>query len=105
MELIDIKNALLTIDVPVFHYHAKTKENKYIVWAEEGEGKSLSAGNKKQVQTKTGTIDYFTKEEYDSNFDAIQNSLNVLEIGWYWNSTQYEKDTEYIHHEWVWEML
>ena len=105
MELSDIKTALLTIGVPVSHYFAETEDEKYIIWAEEGEGNSLSANDEKVAQTIAGTIDYFTKDEYDPNFGKIQEKLNELEIGWRFESVQHEEKTGYTHYEWTWEML
>ena len=55
-------------------------------------------------QAITGTIDYFTKTEYDPAFTAIQAALTTLGISYRLNSVQYEVDTKYLHYEWVWEM-
>lgn len=105
MKLSDLKYLLLEIGVPVFHYHAYQQSDKYIVWAEDGEADSTSGDNKKIDQVLQGTIDYFTKTEFDPNFDLIQNKLNSAEISWRLNSIQYEEDTGYIHYEWVWELI
>ena len=104
MPLSDISVALLTVGVPVSHYVAAKKSDKYIVWAEDGEGDSEWAGNKKQTQVLTGTIDYFTKTEFDANVQKIQTALNDAEISWTLNSVQYEDETKLIHHEWVFEV-
>ncbi len=105
MKLSDLRDLLLTIEVPVFHYHASKQPDKYIVWAEDTEGTSISANNKKINQSIQGTIDYFTKTEFDPNVDKIQETLNSAEISWRLNSIQYEEDTGYIHYEWVWELI
>ena len=55
-----------------------------------------------QVQ---GTIDYFTKTEYDSNVKLIQEKLNYIDVAWRLNSIQHEEDTGYIHYEWVFEFV
>jgi nucleosome binding factor SPN SPT16 subunit len=52
-----------------------------------------------------GTIDYFTKTEFDPIVETIQEKLNSIDIAWRLNSVQYEKDTGYIHYEWAWEMV
>lgn len=85
-----------------FHYFAQAKPDKYIVWAEERQADSVHADNQMQIQVKEGTVDLFTKEEYDPTFEAIQSAMNQADMNWYWNSTQYEEDSGYIHHEWVW---
>lgn len=105
MKLSDIRDALLTVTQDTFHYHAHKKPDKYIVWAEDTESNASYADNKKNIQVIQGTIDYFTKTEFDSNFDIIQNKLNSIGLSWRLNSIQYEEDTGYIHYEWVWEMV
>ena len=105
MKLSDIRDALLTVTKDTFHYYAHKKPDKYIVWAEDGEAGSSNADDKKRRQVIQGTIDYFTKMEFDPNFGLIQEKLNSLDIGWELNSIQYEEDTKYIHYEWVWEMI
>ena len=107
MKLSDLKDLLLTIGVDVFHYYATQPQqsDKYIVWAEDGEADSTSGDNKKIDQVLQGTIDYFTKTEFDPNVEVIQEKLNSAEISWRLNSIQYEEDTGYIHYEWVWELI
>jgi len=105
MRLTDLRDLLLTIGVDVFHYYATQQSDKYIVWAEDGEAGSSDGDNQKMAQVLQGTIDYFTKTEFDPNFDLIQNKLNSAEISWRLNSIQYEEDTGYIHYEWVWELI
>lgn len=102
MTLADVKNALLTVTDKVYHFDATGATGNYIVWAEDGQADAVWADGKMQEQTLTGTIDYFTKTEYDSNFDAIQNALNNAGISYRLESIQYERDTHYIHHEWSW---
>ena len=103
MKLSDIRDALLEIIPDVFHYEAWAKPDKYIVWAEDGEAGSLNADDQKTDQVIQGTIDYFTKTEYDPNFKLIQAKLNSIEISWRLNSIQHEEETGYIHYEWVFE--
>lgn len=92
----------------VYHYEAFKAYDKYIVWAEDSEGESLEADNYKAEQSIQGTIDYFTKQEYDENVDKIQAALVANRISFYLNSVQYESPDEgyagYIHYEWVWEV-
>ena len=103
MKLSDIRDALLEVIPDVFHYEAWAKPDKYIVWAEDNEASSLNADNKKQEQVLEGTVDYFTKTEYDPNFKLIQSKLNAIDISWKLNSVQHEEETGYIHYEWVFE--
>lgn len=99
-----VKDALLTVGVPVSHYLAAKQPNKYIVWAEDS---SYSAARGDDVCTFSiveGTVHYFTREEFDSKTEVIQTALTNADIAWRYNSVQYEKDTGYIHHEWVWRL-
>lgn len=105
MTLQNLRDALLTIGVPVFHYSAKGQTGNYVVWAEDGEGGSGHADNRKTTQVISGTIDYFSKTEFDSTVEAIQEKLNSIDIAWRLSSIQKEENTGYIHYEWVWEMV
>ncbi len=106
MILNDLKALLLTIGPPVFHYYASEQKGNYIVWAEDGSVGEFEADDKIQEQIIQGTIDYFTKVEFDPVFDQIQEKLNQAEwISWRLNSIQYEKDTKYTHYEWVFEVV
>ena len=98
-----IRDALLTVSKDVYHFEALKKKDKYIVWAEDGEGNSGHADNKKN-QVIQGTIDYFTKDDADPLVEEIQEALELYEISYKLNSAQYEDETEYIHYEWIWEV-
>lgn len=100
-----IKNALLTVGVPVNHYSAVKKPDKYIVWTEDGQADSGHGDNRMITQVITGTVDYFTRMEDDPNFFAIQSALNGVDIAWRLNSIQFEDDTKLVHYEWVWELV
>lgn len=97
-----LADALASIDgLAVYHYWRPRLEAPFCIWAEDGEASALSASNRKQEQAISGTIDYFTREEFDPTVDDIQVSLNEIEeLGWALNSVQYEEDTNLIHFEW-----
>ena len=106
MTLQDLKDILLKIGPPVFHYFVENQKGNYIVWAEDGEAVSLNADGQKVERVITGTIDYFTKDENDPVVEQIQEALNILDdFTLSLNSIQYEEDTGYIHYEWAWEMV
>jgi hypothetical protein len=100
----DLKNALLSVGIPVFRYSAPGAPAPYIVWAEDGESGALAADNRKIVQVIGGTVDLFTFIEDDPAFGAVQTALNDAEISWNLNSVQYEDDTRLIHFEWTWQI-
>lgn len=99
-----VRDALLTVSENVWHYHAMKKDDQYIVWAEDMEGSSLNANNRKHIQGIQGTVDYFTKQEEDPTADEIQDALSEFQIPFYLSSVQYEEETDYIHYEWTWEV-
>lgn len=99
-----IPEILKTVTDNVSHYEAMGITDKYIVWAEDSEGSSVEGDNRKINQSIQGTIDYFTKQDFDENVDRIQAALTAACISFYLNSVQYEDETEYIHYEWVFEV-
>lgn len=105
MNLSEIKALLLTVTPDTFHYFAYKKPDKYIVWAEDTEASSGHGDNKKTNQVIQGTIDYFTKTEFDTNVDLIQEKLTQAEIAYKLSSIQYEEETRYIHYEWIFEVV
>jgi len=107
MTVIEFKDLLVElgrkINVPVYHYRAHKQTNKYMVWAEDSQSTSDWGNDTMVNQTLEGTIDYFTKTEFDENIIEIQNALNNGDISWRLNSVQYEDTTGYTHYEWVFE--
>lgn len=102
LTLTDLRDALVTLTDKVYHYTAPSQMTvPYIVWAEDSR-RDLVADNKHIEAGTEGTIDLFTPNEDDPLMTAIPGVLNDLQIPWYQNSVQYEKDTGLIHYEWVW---
>ena len=99
-----LRDALTGLTVSVFHYRRPKMTAPYVVWQESGEGDSFYTGNIKTEQVVSGTLDYFTRTEYDKVVDQIQDILEKTCSGWRLLSVQYEEDRELIHFEWEWEM-
>ncbi len=97
-----VRDALVTLGVPVYHYEKDAAAGeRYIVWAEAFEDGNFSADNHKNEQVIFGTIDMFTHTEYDQLADQIQQALdNEKCIAWHLDSVQYEDETGFIHYEW-----
>lgn len=105
MKLVEVRDLFLSVlPTATFHYKAKSKHNQYIVWAEDGQSDAVHADDKMQEQVIEGTVDLFTKTEYDPLFNQIQETMNSADMTWRLNSVQHEDDTKYIHYEWVWEV-
>lgn len=105
MNLKKVRDALLTVGVPVSHYAASKQEDRYIIWTEDGTAATTWADGKLQGQTIQGTAHYFTRSEYDPNVEKIQGAFAEADIPYRLNSIQYEDDTRYTHYEWVWEVV
>ena len=99
-----LRDVLSELDIDVYHYDALNASSEYIVWYESGESDALSADNRKGEQVLAGTIDLFTRKEYNQIVDDIQDRLNKNKISFRLNSVQYEDETKLIHYEWEFEI-
>lgn len=99
-----VRDALLTVTKNVYHYEKNGNEERYIVWQEGSEGDSLHADNEHEITVFEGTIDLFTKLEYDPWIQEIQKALDAADIACRMESVQYEEETRYIHYEWRFEV-
>lgn len=100
-------NALTGITgLSVYHYMRPKLKAPYCVWQEDAEYSSLQDDNHKGEQSISGTVDYFTREEFDDNIDNIQDALNGVEnLYWELLSVQFEDETNLIHYEWLFRVL
>ena len=105
MSLTRLKQLHDAMPVVMHHYGAHRPAAPYGVWAEDGDV-SPGADNVRSTVILSGTTDYFTKQEFDPNVDAIQAIFDAA--GWISaqiNSVQYEDDTGLVHYEWAWEAV
>lgn len=87
----------------VYHYWRPRLEAPFCVWAEDGEDGDLDGDGQKAEQAISGYVDYYTREEFDPNVDAVQAALNgVGGLVWRLDSVQYEDETNLIHYQWLW---
>ncbi len=98
MTLLELRDLLLTLNLPVYHYHAHQQPDEYIVWAEYGTDDQI-ADNKNTETAYRVQVDYFTKTEFDPNVDKINDLLDTDESR-FRHPVDYEPDTGYIHHIW-----
>ena len=87
----------------VFHYW-RPNNFPYCVWQEESEADSLWSDNTKTEQAISCTADYYTKTEYDTNIDLLQDVLNNISSAWRIEAVQYEEDTKLIHYTFAFEV-
>ena len=94
-----IKTALTSVQGAKVYHYTKPAETKapYVVWAEET-GDTFGADNRRGEYSIQGTIDIYSKEEFDSLFDDIPNALDGV-ASCRLNSIQYEDETKLIHYE------
>lgn len=101
--LMAIRDALIPLTDNVFHYWRPQMSAPYIIWEETSEDDSFHADNLKAEQAIRGTVDLYSKEEFDPLFDDIQEALNSIDgLGWTLSDAQYEDETGLIHHTWEW---
>ena len=82
-------------------YHYRVPENTrpgYAVW-QELSGESVQADNIHAESAFTIAVDYFTRAEFDSTIDDIQDYLEQFG-SWRLESVQFEEETNVIHYEW-----
>ena len=100
-KLRQIGEGLASLTANCTHYY-RTNKFPAIVWAESGEEYSFNSDNKKSEQRIIGTVDLFTKTEFDQLIDDVQTTLENLGLTWMLESVQYEDETKIIHYEWTW---
>lgn len=91
--------ALTTVTTAVSH-GGRLKSDRYIVWQEEG-GNYLRADDITAEKIITGTIDLFSKTEFDTWSWQVEDALDNAKIAYRLNSVQYEEQTGFWHWEWV----
>lgn len=103
-KLRQIGEAFAGVTTNAYHYFRPVTAFPALIWAESGEADSFHADNKKACQNIQGTVDLFTKTEFDPLLDDVQTALEGLGVAWYLSSVQYEDETNAIHYEWTWEV-
>lgn len=101
-----LKDALVSIaGNNCYHYFRTGIKPPYIIWAEASSEVS-NADDRAAWVGITGTIDLFSKKEFDPWADEIETALTncATVTGWNLQSAQYEEETGLIHHEWSFEV-
>ena len=99
-----LSTALAALTDRCYHYRAPDQTRpSYVVWAEDGTN-DLLAGNIHAEGSWEGTIDLFTRTEFDELADKIPEKLEDLGCSWSLNSVQVE-DSGLIHYEWLFNLV
>lgn len=104
LKLRQMGEAFAGVTTNAYHYFRPVTAFPALIWAESGEADSFHSDNQKSCQTIQGTVDLFTKTEFDPLLDDVQAALEGLGVAWYLSSVQYEDETNAIHYEWTWEV-
>lgn len=99
-KLKQLGDGLSLISQRCHHYSRVETEAPYIVWAEQYEEDSFYADNRKKNQGVHCVVDYFTKTEFDTTIDRIQQYLDESGFSWSLDNVEYEDETNLIHYNW-----
>ena len=97
-----IQNLLVNVagDI-VFHYRRPASMKRFVVWQEDAQETALHVNNASKEIVLTGTIDFFTPNEFDTLIDDITAAFSQSQrVKAQINSVQYEDQTGLIHYEW-----
>lgn len=97
--------AALNLDgVTIRHYWRAALKPPFLIWSETGDNDSQWGDNHLVYRNIAGTLDYFTKTEFDTAVDDIEAMFDALGCSWSLSDVLYEEDTNLIHYSWVWNM-
>lgn len=104
--LAPVKAALTSVSDNVGYHTANDATRTYIVYSEESEPSRVSADNRKQLQTISGSIDLYALPKDRALFDEIQEALSEAEVSFMLNSVQREETNlgKFTHYEWLFEV-
>lgn len=100
--LAKVQSALTSIPgLSVYHYWRPKMNPPYCVWQESNSDALWANDHAEEIRIE-GTVDYYTKAEFDPNVDAIISALNGVEsLGWRLQDVLYEDETNLIHYSWL----
>lgn len=88
----------------IYHYDATGgKGDRYIVWQEEGESDSLFLDNQHDEIVIKGSLDIYTKVEFDDLVDEVIDLFNGNGVPFNIINIEYETNSSYIHYSFDWE--
>lgn len=96
--------ALTSVTTSVSH-GSRLRSDRYVVWQEDG-SRSLPADNRHTTGVVTGSLDLYTKLEFDPWWDQFKTALDDAEgIAWEDMGTDYEEETGFWHYSLDWEVI
>ena len=104
----DLIAALDSTGFPFAHYawteSAPERQRDHGVYAEDNE-KALYANNKRAEHVLQGSIDLYTKDDSGAPKRNVEEALDAYNIPFRLDYIEYERDTGFIHYEWIFEIL
>lgn len=101
----ELKDALISVGIPLSHGWAHKAKAPYLVWREDGGGDPLKANGKTAEHPIRGTVHLFEPEDLEeSKYHKVERALNSIECAWDLSSIQHEQETGLVHFEWSWEV-
>lgn len=95
-----------TLDgVTVRHFTRGAAKPPFVVWQEDGEGDSFLAENGRAEPVISGSLDYYTKTEYDPVVEQISQKLSEIADSWELVTVLYEEETNLMHYSWDWKLV
>lgn len=100
----DVRDALLSLDVPVYHFIApEIKKDKFVIWAETSAEYPLYADDEPQEARVRGQIYYYTCTEYDEVVTMLASALIDGGIGFTISNIGRDFDLKMIVYQIDWE--
>lgn len=101
----DVRDAILTVDVPAFHFVApEQKPDKFIIWGETAIGMVEDADDEPQIARPRGQIYFYTSEEYDTVFVALVQALIDAGVGFSVSNIGRDFDLRLLTYQIDWEV-
>lgn len=94
--------AMTSVTEAVSH-RKRLKSTRYFVWQEDG-ANDLSADGGHAEGAVTGSLDLYTKLEFDPWVSEMGTALTNAGIAWALVSVEVEEDTGFTHYSWDWEV-
>ena len=96
--------ALTSVTTSVSH-GSRLRSDRYVVWQEDG-SRSLPADDRHTARVVTGSVDLYTKLEFDPWGDQIAAALDAAEgIAFEEIGADFEEETGFWHRSWDWEVV
>lgn len=98
-----LKTALTTTGYSfAFAAWSKAPSGDYGVYFCDGQDQFAADELSAAEIAERGYVDYFTRDASTAPKTAIEAALKTVGCKWWLNSIQFEKETGYIHYEWIW---